>query len=57
MTWNLPVKLAPVTGAACDIADAIMFLICLPRRANVSQMLIRLTDDRPAGCLNCRITS
>ena len=29
----------------CDIADAIMFLICLPRRANVSQMLIRPTDD------------
>lgn len=28
-----------------DIADAIMFLLCLPRRANVSQMLIRPTDD------------
>lgn len=28
-----------------DIADAIMFIIGLPRRANVSQILIRPTDD------------
>lgn len=28
-----------------DIAEAIMFLLSLPRRANVSQMLIRPTDD------------
>lgn len=27
------------------IADAIMFLRCLPRRANVSQMLIRPADE------------
>ena len=28
-----------------DIADAIMFILGLPRRANVSQILIRPTDD------------
>lgn len=28
-----------------DIADAIMFILRLPRRANVSQILIRPTDD------------
>ncbi|WP_340589102.1 SDR family oxidoreductase [Erythrobacter alti] len=28
-----------------DIADAIMFMLRLPRRANVSQILIRPTDD------------
>jgi NADP-dependent 3-hydroxy acid dehydrogenase YdfG len=31
--------------AASDIADAIMFVLSLPRRANVSQMLIRPTID------------
>ena len=28
-----------------DIAEAIMFILRLPRRANVSQILIRPTDD------------
>lgn len=31
--------------AASDIADAIMFVVTLPRRANVSEMLIRPTID------------
>jgi NADP-dependent 3-hydroxy acid dehydrogenase YdfG len=31
--------------AASDIADAILFVVTLPRRANVSQMLIRPTID------------
>lgn len=31
--------------AASDIADAILFVLTLPRRANVSQMLIRPTID------------
>ena len=31
--------------AAADIADAILFIVCLPRRANVSQILIRPTND------------
>jgi len=31
--------------AASDIADAIMFVVTLPPRANVSQMLIRPTID------------
>jgi NADP-dependent 3-hydroxy acid dehydrogenase YdfG len=31
--------------AASDIADAIMFVLTLPPRANVSQMLIRPTID------------
>jgi NADP-dependent 3-hydroxy acid dehydrogenase YdfG len=31
--------------AASDVADAIMFVLTLPRRANVSQMLIRPTID------------
>lgn len=30
---------------AADIADAILFILCLPRRANVSQILIRPTID------------
>lgn len=34
--------------AASDIADAIMFVLTLPRRANVSQLLIRPTIDTAA---------
>jgi NADP-dependent 3-hydroxy acid dehydrogenase YdfG len=30
---------------ASDIADAIIFIVSLPRRANVSQILIRPTID------------
>lgn len=33
---------------AADIADAIIFILCLPRRANVSQILIRPTIDTAA---------
>ena len=34
--------------APSDIADAVMFVVSLPRRANVSQMLIRPTIDTAA---------
>ena len=33
---------------AADIADAIIFILTLPRRANVSQILIRPTSDTAA---------
>jgi NADP-dependent 3-hydroxy acid dehydrogenase YdfG len=33
---------------ASDIADAILFILSLPRRANVSQILIRPTIDTAA---------
>jgi NADP-dependent 3-hydroxy acid dehydrogenase YdfG len=38
----------PGAMAATDIADAIMFVLALPPRANVSQMLIRPTIDTAA---------
>jgi NADP-dependent 3-hydroxy acid dehydrogenase YdfG len=38
----------PGAMAATDIADAIMFVLTLPLRANVSQMLIRPTIDTAA---------
>jgi NADP-dependent 3-hydroxy acid dehydrogenase YdfG len=38
----------PGAMAAADIADAIMFVLALPLRANVSQMLIRPTIDTAA---------
>jgi len=38
----------PGAMAATDIADAIMFVLALPLRANVSQMLIRPTIDTAA---------
>lgn len=32
-----------------DVADAILFAVCLPRRANVSQLMIRPTIDTAPG--------
>ena len=47
-TWSAAIKQHVTKGGAMkasDIADAIMFIVSLPRRANVSQILIRPTID------------
>lgn len=47
-TWSAAIQQHVSKGgamAASDIADAIMFILALPRRANVSQILIRPTID------------
>lgn len=46
--WSAAIKHHVTKGGAMkasDIADAIMFIVSLPRRANVSQILIRPTID------------
>lgn len=46
--WSAAIKQHVSKGGAMkasDIADAIMFIVSLPRRANVSQILIRPTID------------
>ena len=50
-TWSAAIQHHVSKGgamAAADIADAIMFILTLPRRANVSQILIRPTIDTAA---------
>lgn len=47
-TWSAAIKQHVTKGGAMkasDIAEAIMFIVSLPRRANVSQILIRPTID------------
>jgi NADP-dependent 3-hydroxy acid dehydrogenase YdfG len=49
--WSEAIKAHVTKGGAMkasDIADAIMFILSLPRRANVSQILIRPTIDTAA---------
>ena len=49
--WSAAIKAHVTKGGAMkasDIADAIMFILSLPRRANVSQILIRPTIDTAA---------